>query len=607
MNTKIVLCASLSLVMGCTSVFAQNANDVINLFGVIAQSAIAQKTQAEWRKLSQSELACVNQNLRQRGSDLGAVIQQGIVPSDARISDVRAACRSSTVQSNSPDDSLYYVANTRPPDAYLSLRSNPTSASGQRITTMPNGTVLRVLQRQDDGWWYVKVFPSGPEGWALSGNGNRKFIECCKTPVDVRASPQSNSVAESLSAQTEQLLWDHNGSTAYRVAQGRNRLFYYKEPRPGMISAGAKPDSLIFDGEIVGADRYKGTAYIYNSQCGQFSYQVSGPILDQSRRVELHGLAPRVDTNCRIAGYVEDTLAFQLIEPKAATPSATPDASVGSSSIPTSSASISTEKASARAAEEEANRKIAAAEVARRAAEESAKRVQADADASKRAAEDADQKSRAYKRQIEEQEKQKDIILISAAGLVVFLGSVSGFLIIRSRRKSTKIARSKTASEAAPMSNAIKSQRTHAARDFVTLEDDIAKVAGAIVSEKRNIETVTKQSELVPEVLNATLIETTTDPDRVIADNIIINTASTSASSDVVDQLAKFAELHAKGTLTEDEFKQIKANLIGQSPQKALSYNDYIRQLRSLRDKGDLTEVEFQSKVLASLSEEKGM
>jgi hypothetical protein len=32
-----------------------------------------------------------------------------------------------------------------------------------------------------------------------------------------------------------------------------------------------------------------------------------------------------------------------------------------------------------------------------------------------------------------------------------------------------------------------------------------------------------------------------------------------------------------------------------------LSHNDYIKQLRSLRDKGDLTEDEFQSKVLASL------
>jgi hypothetical protein len=75
----------------------------------------------------------------------------------------------------------YYVANTRPPDAFLSLRTHPTSRKGLRIRKMPNGTLLEVLQRKSDGWWQVRVIPSGEEGWALSGQNGRAWIECCVT------------------------------------------------------------------------------------------------------------------------------------------------------------------------------------------------------------------------------------------------------------------------------------------------------------------------------------------------------------------------------------------------------------------------------------------
>jgi Bacterial SH3 domain len=90
-------------------------------------------------------------------------------------------CPTSMAQNASSDNDSYYVANTRPPDAFLALRTNPTSGSGQRIATMPNGTPLKVLERRGDGWWYVRVLPSGPEGWALSRQGNSVWIVCCAT------------------------------------------------------------------------------------------------------------------------------------------------------------------------------------------------------------------------------------------------------------------------------------------------------------------------------------------------------------------------------------------------------------------------------------------
>ena len=77
--------------------------------------------------------------------------------------------------------SYYYVANTRPPDAFLALRTHPTTRRGLRIRKMPNGTLLEVLQRRSDGWWRVRVIPTGEEGWALSGQNGSVWIDCCVT------------------------------------------------------------------------------------------------------------------------------------------------------------------------------------------------------------------------------------------------------------------------------------------------------------------------------------------------------------------------------------------------------------------------------------------
>jgi hypothetical protein len=92
--------------------------------------------------------------------------------------------------SSAQNISYYYVVNTRPPDAFLALRTHPTSRQGMRVKEMPNGTLLQALQRRDDGWWYVRVVPSGEEGWTLSGQGNRKWIECCST-----FDPSTDSIA----------------------------------------------------------------------------------------------------------------------------------------------------------------------------------------------------------------------------------------------------------------------------------------------------------------------------------------------------------------------------------------------------------------------------
>jgi hypothetical protein len=113
--------------------------------------------------------------------------------------------------------------------------------------------------------------------------------------------------------------WYHNGSTMYLVASGEKREFYYQEPRPEMIEAGARRGSLLFTGRSAGG-RYVGTAYIYNPHCGRIGYPVSGPILDGYQRVSLRGSAPLMSLDCQVKGQIADNLEFTLLKPGEAAP-----------------------------------------------------------------------------------------------------------------------------------------------------------------------------------------------------------------------------------------------------------------------------------------------
>lgn len=70
-------------------------------------------------------------------------------------------------------ENYHYVGAVLPPDPWLALRSEPSSTSGHRIMKMPEGTLLRQLERRGV-WWYVEL-TTGERGWAHS-----KWIKCCK-------------------------------------------------------------------------------------------------------------------------------------------------------------------------------------------------------------------------------------------------------------------------------------------------------------------------------------------------------------------------------------------------------------------------------------------
>jgi clan AA aspartic protease (TIGR02281 family) len=175
------------------------------------------------------------------------------------------------------------------------------------------------------------IFPGGisPSRWLQLVETvmlNRVAFFCCVLSLILSAS----SLAESPKPPTtprNPTLWDHNGSVMYLIASGSSREFYYKEPRPGMLEAGARPGSLLFRGQTTNG-QYFGTAFIFDRLCGQLPYQVSGPILNGYDRVVLMGQAPRLGPNCIVNSYVTDTLEFTLLKPEEEKTEKTPTSGV---------------------------------------------------------------------------------------------------------------------------------------------------------------------------------------------------------------------------------------------------------------------------------------
>jgi hypothetical protein len=129
----------------------------------------------------------------------------------------------------------------------------------------------------------------------------------------MKAGGCTSAHAQTQTASAEPTLWDHNGSVMYLVANGPSREIYYQKPRTGMLEVGVRPGSLLFRGEIENG-QYSGTAYIFNTHCGQIPFQVKGPILENDGRIVLTGQAPRVGRNCRAYESAASSLEFKLVK-----------------------------------------------------------------------------------------------------------------------------------------------------------------------------------------------------------------------------------------------------------------------------------------------------
>jgi len=85
--------ATISLLFS-SGAWAQTAN------GGGVQSAKVQAAYADWRRLSQTEVNCVDQSLRGQRTSLWSLIQRGVDPSDATVARLRAACRAQDKATN---------------------------------------------------------------------------------------------------------------------------------------------------------------------------------------------------------------------------------------------------------------------------------------------------------------------------------------------------------------------------------------------------------------------------------------------------------------------------------------------------------------------------
>ena len=154
----------------------QQIPDIFNIFGGLINSAIVDEARREWQSRPLTEYNC----LARHGVSADQLASRGIGPEDPRVRQILSQCAfaapaaplpvapqpaATTTQDDSP---VYFVANTAPPDAFLSLRTDPSTTIGVRIAALPNGSTFQILERRPDAWWRVRT-ASGQEGWLLSG------------------------------------------------------------------------------------------------------------------------------------------------------------------------------------------------------------------------------------------------------------------------------------------------------------------------------------------------------------------------------------------------------------------------------------------------------
>jgi uncharacterized protein len=323
-----ILAFCIFLLGSSTGAFAQNINDFVRIFGGIIQQAGQQAALSEWQQLPPVELTCVDQNLRQQGASVAALVNRGVLPSAPQLAQLRSICRSQIARTGTTQPS-FNCASARTPD---------------ELAICANGELAQFDNAVAAGYQYVRQ-ASGDAFAKLTDVPLLQARRACGADVACVKDRQIAAINtfHNLGAPVGISLWTLNGSTMILLSNGHSRLFFYEVPRPGMASAGAGSGSLLFEGESSN-QQYAGTAYMFSAGCAQLPYRVQGPILDDYERVDLQGVAPRVGDNCNVQGYFQIDLEFRLVKPPVPSPSPVAEsqssASVQTSPTPTGPALV---------------------------------------------------------------------------------------------------------------------------------------------------------------------------------------------------------------------------------------------------------------------------
>jgi hypothetical protein len=127
---------------------------IVAIFAGSATAQTSRDAQAHtlWRKLSQTEVDCVDRALRARGSNLWGLIERGIGPSDPSAAKLRADCRARTTTS---DPSRAVASTSRTSQAQGSQAQGlqthePSRESSRERLTAVDSTFARANERTGD-------------------------------------------------------------------------------------------------------------------------------------------------------------------------------------------------------------------------------------------------------------------------------------------------------------------------------------------------------------------------------------------------------------------------------------------------------------------------
>jgi uncharacterized protein len=126
MLKKCVICFATLFALGAAIPASAQNPDIMNMFTAIMGAAIVNNARMEWSRVAPTETACIDQQLRQQGASIDALVRNGIVPNDPRVAGVRFDCRTAALSpTNTPADQAHAVNNPAPTDI-SKLSAKPT-------------------------------------------------------------------------------------------------------------------------------------------------------------------------------------------------------------------------------------------------------------------------------------------------------------------------------------------------------------------------------------------------------------------------------------------------------------------------------------------------
>jgi hypothetical protein len=95
--------------------YAQGKYDAPRPVGGTVRSAAVKAAESAWNRLPPNEFACTDQKLTARGDSIQSLARRGVLPSDARVSDIRSQCLNSSSPAPSPASSPVVAQGVRQP------------------------------------------------------------------------------------------------------------------------------------------------------------------------------------------------------------------------------------------------------------------------------------------------------------------------------------------------------------------------------------------------------------------------------------------------------------------------------------------------------------